>query len=130
MRWISFLSSPKNFFPFSHGQVVFRGFASTKLHQASAILCFSDAGRWKNLGVPVNIGGDNLLYPSWNRVTDIYWGGQWPPWPFRFRHHCVWSIFLINCPVQSFIIYLIYYFYILKNPASKNFVIENLTFSL
>ena len=37
------------------------------------------------------IGGDNLPSPGWNRViwSDKYWGGQWLPWPPRFRHHCI-----------------------------------------
>ena len=46
----------------------------------------SDAVRWKKLGVPVVIGGDNLPSPGWNRVN---WSAknwresQWPPWsPF------------------------------------------------
>ena len=29
----------------------------------------SDAGRWKTLGGPVVIGGDNLPSPGWNRVN-------------------------------------------------------------
>ena len=43
----------------------------------------SDAGRWKTLGGPVVIGGDNLPSPGSNRVnwSAKYWGGQWPPGP-------------------------------------------------
>ena len=46
----------------------------------------SDVGRWKTLGVPVEIGGDNI--PTYNRpspvgigLTDLpnMGGGQWPP---------------------------------------------------
>ena len=35
--------------------------------------------RWDNLPSPVGIG-----------LTDLpnMGGGQWPPWPSRFRHHC------------------------------------------
>ena len=50
----------------------------------------SGAGRWKTLRGPVVIGGDNLPFPGLNSVnwSAKYWGGQWPPWPLRFRHHC------------------------------------------
>ena len=53
----------------------------------------SDAGRWKTLGVPVVIGGDNLSSPVRIGLTDLTNNGgplHWPPWPPpRFRHHCI-----------------------------------------
>ena len=62
----------------------------------------SDAGRWKTLGGPLVIGGDNLPSPSSNRVNwpAKYWGGQWPPWPPRFRHHCKVSSRFSDLPLS------------------------------
>ena len=46
----------------------------------------------KKIGVAIS--GDNLLSPGWNRVkrSAKHWGGQWPSWPPRFRHHCIWMV--------------------------------------
>ena len=44
----------------------------------------------KNFGGPVVIEGDNLPSPVGIGLSDlpnIEGGGQWPPWPFWFRHH-------------------------------------------
>ena len=55
---------------------------------------YNDAGRWKTLGGPVVIGGDNLPSPVWIGLTDLQniGGGRGPPGPPpRFRHHCMYS---------------------------------------
>ena len=43
----------------------------------------SDAGRWKTLGVPVVIGGNNLPSPVWIGLTDLtnIEGASGPPGP-------------------------------------------------
>ena len=63
----------------------------------------SGAGRWKTLGVPVVIGGDNLPSPVGIGLTDlpnIGGGGQWPPWPPRFRHHCMYKQWVTFLPAS------------------------------
>ena len=59
---------------------------------------YSDAGRWKTLGGPVAIDGDNLPSLGWNRVnwSAKYWRGQWPPLLPRFRHHCAEIVRLVK----------------------------------
>ena len=62
-----------------------------KFESLSSTCHISNAGRWKTLGVPVVIGGDNLPSPlqiGLSDLTNIGGGGQGPPWPPRFRHHC------------------------------------------
>ena len=46
-------------------------------------LLLSDAGRWKTLGVPVVIGGDNLPSPVGIGLTDLknIGGASGPPGP-------------------------------------------------
>ena len=45
-------------------------------------MSFSDAGRWKKLGVPVVKGGQNLPTPGWNRVRSAkYFVAMCPPPP-------------------------------------------------
>ena len=60
----------------------------------------SDAGRWKTLGVPVVISGNNLPSPVGIGLTDlpnIGGGGAVAPTAlFQFRHHC-----RLNCILQN-----------------------------
>ena len=59
-----------------------------KLHIVLYYICLqrSDAGRWKTLGVPAVIGGDNLPSPVVIGLTDL------PP----LRHHWVKSGFFMH----------------------------------
>ena len=60
------------------------------------LLRYSDAGRWKTLGRPVVIGGENL--PSLVRIglTDLQnIGGPVASLAPRFRHHWICMMFLI-----------------------------------
>ena len=43
----------------------------------------------KNIGGATSKGWAESAPHGWNRVnwSAKYWGGQWPPWPPRFRHH-------------------------------------------
>ena len=58
----------------------FTGFKS--LAYAITLQC-SDAGRWKTLGVPAVIGGDNLPSPDGKGLTDLpnIGGTSGPPGP-------------------------------------------------
>ena len=54
----------------------------------------SDAGRWKTLGVPVVICGDNLsslVGIGWTDLPNIGGGGQWPPCPPPVPASLLWS---------------------------------------
>ena len=64
----------------------------------SSIVIISDAGRWKTLGVPVVIGGNNLPSPVGIGLTDLLniGGGAVALLAPRFRHH--WLLLL---PVYS-----------------------------
>ena len=53
--------------------------------------CLQRCRKVKNFGGASGNGGHNLPNPGWNRVnwSAKYWGGQWPPRPPQFRHHCI-----------------------------------------
>ena len=50
----------------------------------------------KNIGGATSKWWAESVPHGWNRVnwSAKYWGGQWPPWPPQFRHHCKVKKFL------------------------------------
>ena len=80
---------------------------------ARRLLVTNDAGRRKNLGRPVVIGGNNMPSPSWNRVN---WlpniGGSVPP-SSQYRHHCwsnqdIWALYSTHASYHDTFWQLIY----------------------
>ena len=95
---------------FKFGHVIFSAFKMASKFRGLTL--FSDAGRWKTLGVPVVIGGDNLPSPVGIGLSDLpnIGGASGPPGTpgSGITVHRRWSILSVSTNLRLHVGWKVY----------------------